>query len=95
MNTNSTPATATSPATPVAPQADPASGLSSREVKSALWFGLGLAVIVALYVVTERSIWFQELPAVVGAPGRIAAVAVLLGLFSTLNPWAPAQGSRG
>lgn len=69
-------------------------GASARQVRSALWWALCLAVVAALYVVTERSAWFQELPVLVGAFGRINTVALVLGLFAVLNPWKAGEDAR-
>ncbi|MDO5501552.1 MAG: hypothetical protein Q4G67_00125 [Actinomycetia bacterium] len=91
MTTNSSNAPSTDP---VAAQAASAPEPTSRKVKRTLWFVLCLAAIVALYVLSQRSVWFQELPTAMSLLGRIAAVWVILGLFATLNPWPRAEGVR-
>lgn len=89
MNTNSTAIAPAATSTPA-----PETGTAARQMRSTLWWGLCLAVVATLYVVTERSAWFQELPVLVGAFGRINAVALVLGLFAVLNPWKAGEDSR-
>ncbi|WP_134774358.1 hypothetical protein [Ornithinimicrobium flavum] len=84
-------ATSTPSATSVAtgtgqPSGAPADG-PDHPVKRTLWFGAAALLIVALYVLTERSVWFQELPELAGLFGRVTTVTLIVGLAATLNPW--------
>lgn len=90
MHTNPSYTPQSTTVTPPAQVAEPI----SRKIKRTLWFVLCLAVIIAFYIVTDRSAWFRELPLALSLPGRVAVVAVILGTFASLNPWAPTERVR-